>query len=184
VPIIRRRIRQDGLRRKLVADEGTSFALRDRAAHARELAFEREHVARLDDALEAAVVDAREERDLAVVLLRCEHRHRAGLGDRLDREHPGMTGRSGNVPETTVVGPDQRRPTTACPVRARRFRRRAGTAAGVGSTTRSRPGRTARPGSRDVSVFQLLRSLLRPRCAWHFAVPTGMPAASAISSKE
>ena len=57
----------------------STFARPIGAAHALELAAERQLVARLDDPLEAHVVDAGEERQLAAVLLRDEHGDRAGL---------------------------------------------------------------------------------------------------------
>src|SRR6476646_850684 len=73
----------------LVRDARASLALRDRPAHTHELALEVEDVARLDDSLEAAVVDPREERDLAPVRLVGKDRDRAALRDRLDREDAG-----------------------------------------------------------------------------------------------
>ena len=89
----------------LAADARAALALRDRAAHADELALEVEHVSRLDDALEAAVVDAREERDAAAVLLGREHRDGAALGDRLDREHARHHRSAGKVAgEPPAVG--------------------------------------------------------------------------------
>ena len=59
-------------------------------------------VARLDDALEPAVVDAGEERDLAAVLLLDEHGDRAGLRHRLDDQHARHhRARRESAPETT-----------------------------------------------------------------------------------
>ena len=77
----------------------------DRAADRVDLAGQGENVSRLDDALEAAVVDSREERDLAAVLLLDEDRDRAGLRHRLDDQHSGHHGPLGKVAaEPPVVG--------------------------------------------------------------------------------
>src|SRR5207253_9454771 len=67
-----------------------------------------ELVAGLDDTLELAVVDAREERDLAAVRLIREHGDRSGLRDRLDREHARHHRPRREVPrEPPVVGADR-----------------------------------------------------------------------------
>ena len=90
--------REHRLDRRLAADARATLALRDRAADAVELALEVEHVSRLDDPLEAAVVDAREERDAAAILLGREHGDGAALCDRLDREHARHHGPAREVP--------------------------------------------------------------------------------------
>ena len=80
---------------------------------------EREDVARLDDALEAAVVDPGEERDLAAVLLLDEHRDRARLRHRLDDQHAGHHRPLGKVArEPPVVRVHARGATTRGPARA------------------------------------------------------------------
>src|ERR1700751_2049741 len=81
--------RERRLHGSLVCDARAPLALRDRPAHPHELALEVKDVARLDDALEAAVVDPREERDLAPVRLVGEDCDRATLRDRLDGEDTG-----------------------------------------------------------------------------------------------
>src|SRR6185437_10755428 len=48
--------------------------------------------------LEAAIVDAGEERELAPVLLLTQNRHRAGLRQRLDDQHPGHDRATRKVP--------------------------------------------------------------------------------------
>src|SRR5204863_8553668 len=83
---------------ELVADARDDAAAADRPADALDLAAERELVAGLDDALEADVVDAGEERDLSTVLLFGQHRHRPGLGERLDHDHAGHDRPAGEVP--------------------------------------------------------------------------------------
>ena len=63
-----------------------------------------ELVAGRDDALEAHVVDAGEERELAAVLLLDEHGDRAGLRERLDHLHAGHDRVAGKVPGAVLVG--------------------------------------------------------------------------------
>ena len=76
----------------------------DRTPDRVDLAGQRQRLARRDDALEAAVVDAREERDLAAVLLLDEHGDRTRLGHRLDDQHARHHGPLGEVPgEPPVV---------------------------------------------------------------------------------
>src|SRR5438874_10462037 len=78
--------RQHGLDGDVAVDARAALSLRDRAAHAQELALEVEDVPRLDDPLEATVVDPGEEGNLAAVRLVGEHGDRAALGNRLDRQ--------------------------------------------------------------------------------------------------
>ena len=66
-----------------------------------DLARKRQHLAGLDDALEAAVVDPREERDLPTILLFDEHRDGTRLGHGLDDEHAGHDRPRGECPGTT-----------------------------------------------------------------------------------
>ena len=63
-----------------------------------------EHVARPHDALEADVVDAGEERELARVLGLREHRDRAALGERLDHLHARHDRVAGEVAGAVLVG--------------------------------------------------------------------------------
>ena len=72
---------------ELAVDGRLHLAAADWAAHGLHVALERQHVAGPHDALEANVVDAGEERELARVLGLREHRHRAALGERLDHLH-------------------------------------------------------------------------------------------------
>src|SRR5207247_7937944 len=83
---------EDGQRRldrKLLTDKRAPLTLRNGTADADELALERQNIARLDDALEPAVVDAAEERDLAAIRVVGEHGDRSGLRNRLDHQHAG-----------------------------------------------------------------------------------------------
>ena len=82
---------------ELAADVRGALALADRAAHGVDLADEVERVARLDDPLELHVVDAREERELAAVLLLGEDRDRSALRHRLDHQHARHHGPLGEV---------------------------------------------------------------------------------------
>src|SRR2546429_334541 len=66
---------------------GSRPALSDRAAHLLERALELELVTRFDDALETRVVDAREQRDPAAVLLLGEDGDRARLCHRLHDQY-------------------------------------------------------------------------------------------------
>ena len=85
-----------------------AFALGDRAAHARELALERRSTSpgstmRLNRQSSMPAKNG----DLAAVLLGREHRDRAGLRDRLDRQHARHDRPLGEVPgEPPVVGAD------------------------------------------------------------------------------
>ena len=73
-------------------------------------------VAGLDDALEAAVVDPGEERDLAAVLLLDEHGDGTRLRHRLDDQHAGHHRAGGEVAgEPPVVGPHLARRDDAWP---------------------------------------------------------------------
>ena len=186
VPIIRRRRRQDRLGRKLAVDARPALALGDRAAHADELALEREDVPRLDDPLEAAVVDAGEERDLPAVRLVGEDGDGAGLRDRLDREHAGHDRPLGEVArEPPVVGADLAPADDALAglelddLVDEQERRAVRDELHDHVPAERGPRRAHATLSSSRS-----RIRLRPRCAWHLAVPTGMPAASAISSNE
>src|SRR5436190_19358110 len=76
---------QHRLGRDLAVDARPALALRDRPAHAQELALEVEHVAGRDDALEAAAVDRGEEGNLALVRLVGEDGDCAALSDCLER---------------------------------------------------------------------------------------------------
>ena len=69
-----------------------------------ERALERQLVAGPHDALEAHVVDAGEERELAAVLLLHEHGNRAGLRERLDHLHAGHDRVAGKVPGAILLG--------------------------------------------------------------------------------
>ena len=80
------------------------LAAPDRAANRLDLALERQHVARPHDPLEAHVVDAREERELAAVLLLREHRDGAALRERLDHLHAGHDRVAGKVAGAVLVG--------------------------------------------------------------------------------
>ena len=73
-------------------------------AHRLEVALERQLVARPHDALEADVVDAREERDPAAVLLQAEHGDRACLSERLDHLHAGHDRVAGEVAGAVLLG--------------------------------------------------------------------------------
>src|SRR3989442_1048257 len=59
----------------------------NRPAHPFELTAQLEHVARLDEALESAVVDAREEGQPAAVLVLAQHRDGAGLCKGFDDQY-------------------------------------------------------------------------------------------------
>src|SRR5215212_1213691 len=83
---------------QLAAYGGSCFPSADRAADLLERALEHELVARLDDPLEASVVDARKERDPAPVLLLGEHGHSARLRHCLDDQDPGHHRSAGEVP--------------------------------------------------------------------------------------
>ena len=72
---------------ELVADPRDRLPAADRAARGLDLAGQRQLVARLDDPLEAHVVDPGEERELAAVLLERERGDRARLRERLDHDH-------------------------------------------------------------------------------------------------
>src|SRR6266566_4221974 len=79
------------------ADRRPRLALADRAAHLLERALELKLVARLDDPLEAGVVDAREEGDPAAVFLLREDGNSARLSHRLDDQHAGHHRPAGKV---------------------------------------------------------------------------------------
>ena len=103
------------LRRRLAAP--------DRAAHPLQLALELELVARLDDALEAHVVDAREERDAAAVLLLASTATAPVCAIASTISTPGMTGRPGNARRVPLVLAHALARHHASPARARRPRR-------------------------------------------------------------
>ena len=92
---------------------------------------------------------------------------------------PGITGRSGKWPGNHQSSARiSRRPTTRLPGSSSRISStsRNGGRCGISDSITSRPngvgGRFMPPVLRDRSLRRA-----RPRCAWHFAVPTGMPAA-------
>ena len=80
------------------------LAAADRAAHRLDVALERQRLAGPHDALEAHVVDAREERELAAVLGLREHGDRAALRERLDHLHAGHDRVAGEVAGAVLVG--------------------------------------------------------------------------------
>ena len=80
------------------AHRGRRLSAADRAAHALQLACQLELVPGHDDALEAHVVDTREERELAAVLLVGEDGDGARLGHGLDHEDAGHDRTPGEVP--------------------------------------------------------------------------------------
>ena len=89
---------------ELAVDRRARLAAADRAANGLERALERQLVAGTDDALEAHVVDAGEEREPAAVRLLREHRDRARLGERLDHLHAGHDRVAGEVARAVLVG--------------------------------------------------------------------------------
>src|SRR5438552_5820446 len=91
------RERQRCTTRKLVADAGLRLSPPDRPPHPLQLTAQLEHVAGLDHALEPAVVDAGEQRQLAAVLLLAQHCDGTGLRERLDDQHAGHHGPRGEV---------------------------------------------------------------------------------------
>src|SRR5262249_48827763 len=94
-------------RSQLVADVRSRLAAPDRTAHLVDLTGEDEHVAWLDHALEAAVVDPGEEGDLAAVLLLDEHGNGSGLRHRLDDQNAGHHRPAGEVTrEPRILGSD------------------------------------------------------------------------------
>src|SRR4051812_278422 len=82
---------------ELPFDRRPRLALADRATHLLERALELKLVARLDDPLEAGVVDARKESDPAAVFLLREDGNRARLSHRLDDQHAGHHRPAGEV---------------------------------------------------------------------------------------
>ena len=89
---------------KLTVDGGARLAPADRAAHRLEVALERQPVAGPHDPLEADVVDAREERDPAPVLLLAEHGDRARLRQRLDHLDARHDRVAGKVAGAVLLG--------------------------------------------------------------------------------
>src|SRR5919109_123589 len=83
---LRDRERQRSPHGKLPVYRRPRLAPPDRAPQTLELTDELELVARLDDALEADVVDPCEEGELAAVRFGGQHRHRTRLRHRLDHE--------------------------------------------------------------------------------------------------
>src|SRR5256885_7057725 len=83
------RERQHCTTRQLAFDARLGLATTDRAANALEVATELEDVTRLDQTLEATLVDAGEQREPAAVLLLAQHRDGTGLCERLDDQHAG-----------------------------------------------------------------------------------------------
>src|SRR5262249_45665268 len=88
---------------ELAVDRRTHLAPADRAANGLDLAEQVEHVARADDALEAHVVDAGEEREPAVFLRLREHGDGAALRKRLDHLHAGHDRVAGEMTGAIVV---------------------------------------------------------------------------------
>src|SRR5437588_12953822 len=72
---------------ELAADARLGPATADRATDALEVATKLENVSRLDQTLEATLVDAGEQRDPAAVLLFAQHRDGPRLCERLDDQH-------------------------------------------------------------------------------------------------
>src|SRR5204863_4146862 len=95
LPLHRKRERR--LARQLAAHTSLCLAAPDRPAHAVEFAAQLEHVTRLDHALETAIVDAGEERELPSVLLLAQHGKGAGLSERLDDQDAGHDRPPGEV---------------------------------------------------------------------------------------
>src|SRR5436309_5152340 len=91
------RERQRCTTRKLVADAGLRLSPPDRPPHPLQLTAQLEHVTGLDHALEPAVVDAGEQRQLAAVLLLAQHCDGTGLRERLDDQHARHHGPRGKV---------------------------------------------------------------------------------------
>ncbi len=89
---------------QLAVDRRLDLAAADRAAHGLDVALERQRVSGTHDALEAHVVDAGEESQLAAILLLREHRDRTALGERLDHLHPGHDRVAGEVSRTVQLG--------------------------------------------------------------------------------
>src|SRR5262249_7734056 len=89
---------------ELAVDRRTHLALADGAANRLDLAEQVEHVTRADDALEADVVDAGEERELALILRLREHGDGAALSERLDHLHAGHDRVAGEMAGAVVVG--------------------------------------------------------------------------------
>ncbi len=98
------RERQRPAHGELAVDGRLHLAAADRAAHGLDLALERQHVSGPHDALEANVVDAREERELAAILRLREHGDRAALRERLDHLHAGHDRVAGKVAGAVLVG--------------------------------------------------------------------------------
>ena len=89
---------------ELAVDGRLHLAAPDRPAHGLDVALEREHVARPHDALEAHVVDAGEEGELAAVLLLREHGDGAALRERLDHLHARHDRVAGEVAGAVLLG--------------------------------------------------------------------------------
>ena len=115
------------------------LAAADRAAHRLDVALERQHVAGPHDALEANVVDAGEERELAAVLLLREHGDGAALRERLDHLHARHDRVAGEVAGAVLLGDRLARDARARPARARAPRRSAASGRGAAGPPRSRP---------------------------------------------
>ena len=138
----RRREGQRAAHGELVADARDRLAAADRPAHRLELAGERQLVARLDDPLEAHVVDPGEERELAAVLLERQRRDRAGLRERLDHDHARHDRPAGEVPgEEPLVAAHRLRATTRTPgsSSSTSSRKRNGSRCGMIDSITSRP---------------------------------------------
>ena len=117
----------------------------------------------------------------------CQNGDGAGLGDRLDREHAGHHRALRKVAgEPPVVGADL----AAADDALSRLQLE-----DLVDEQERRPVRDqlldhVPPERRDGNAHATSRSpsrsriRFRPRCAWHFAVPTGISVASAISSNE
>ena len=166
---------------KLPVHRGARVAFSDRSPYALELAYELQLVTRTHDALEADVLDAPEQHELPSVRRLGEHRHGAGLGQRLDDQHArhDRVARevAGEIP-LVLAHPLARHDPGAgldlhhlvqeeegIPVRDDRLDLRPREPRHAGECSCRRP-----------------RSLLRARCTYDFAVPAGMRTSLAISS--
>src|SRR5439155_19359711 len=97
--------RERGLDRRLPVDGRNRARLPEEAAQLLDGDLDAQRVTRQHGAAEAALVDSREERELAAVLGEREDRHRPGLCHGLDHEHAGHDGTPGKVPgELWLVG--------------------------------------------------------------------------------
>ena len=169
----------------VAVDARAALSLRDRAAHAQELALEVEDVPRLDDPLEATVVDPGEEGNLAAVRLVGKHGDRAALGDRLDRQdarHHRAVGEVALKPPP-VLGHEKAPAHLPAGLELENLvHEQEGVPVRDDRLDRLPPERRCKLGHATSRCSSRSRRRFLPRCAWHLAVPTGMPAAAAISS--